>query len=169
MPDSPRPADAALRSCPFCGCSDHLRIDRTLRDGYTMQTEDPDAFAFNIHCPSCGATGGWAKSESGARRWWNMREWKPGASRLEGEGRDAERLAKAVLDLWDSRPAVIANDAAYFAQIARQDAKREKVLELARAIAPASSPQPTTTCRDCGRTTGLVRLVPPSPTPEGRP
>ncbi|MHB1097827.1 MAG: Lar family restriction alleviation protein [Gemmatimonadaceae bacterium] len=73
MPDSPRPADAALRSCPFCGCSDHLRIDRTLRDGYTMQTEDPDAFAFNIHCPSCAATGGWAKSEAGARRWWNMR------------------------------------------------------------------------------------------------
>ena len=58
--------------CPFCG--GHPRLDKTLRDGYEDFKNDPDAYAYSLRCVSCAATGGWAKSESGAIMRWNMRK-----------------------------------------------------------------------------------------------
>lgn len=58
----------------------------------------------------------------------------------EGRGAEAasgEALARAVLQLWDARPAVVANDAHYWRQMREQDAKREEVLRLAREIVSA--------------------------------
>ena len=61
--------DTAL--CPFCGGKATLRKD--LRDGYESCPEDQDAWAFYFGCVSCAAQGGWAKTEAGALRYWNMR------------------------------------------------------------------------------------------------
>lgn len=61
----------ALLPCPFCGGEGIPR--KGLRDGYDNYQDDPDAWAHYIICRSCAGQGGWAKSASGARRWWNMR------------------------------------------------------------------------------------------------
>lgn len=60
-----------LLPCPFCGggAVEHS----VLRDGYDKWPDDPDARAHSVRCRSCAAEGGWAKSASGARRWWNSR------------------------------------------------------------------------------------------------
>lgn len=60
------------KPCPFCGHTGHV-IDETLRDGYEGYEADPDAYAYNVRCIGCAATGGWQKSKSGARMFWNMR------------------------------------------------------------------------------------------------
>lgn len=62
----------ALSKCPFCGGV--ARLDQTLRDGYQKCQEDEDAWAHFVICNSCAAQGGWAKSQSGAIRWWNTRK-----------------------------------------------------------------------------------------------
>lgn len=61
----------SLLPCPFCG--GEPIPGKTLRDGYEVERADPDAWAYSIRCRACGAEGGWAKSDSGARRLWNMR------------------------------------------------------------------------------------------------
>lgn len=58
--------------CPFCGHT-ASSIRKLLRDGYDQHLSDPDAYAYTIWCHGCAAEGGWAKSESGARRCWAMR------------------------------------------------------------------------------------------------
>lgn len=60
-----------LLPCPFC--DGEPLIDSTVREGYERRRDDPDANAWFVRCRSCAAQGGWAKTESGARRWWNMR------------------------------------------------------------------------------------------------
>lgn len=60
-----------LLPCPHCGGNG--RPDYALRGGYTQDSTDPDALAHYIVCDSCAGQGGWAKSESGAIRNWNMR------------------------------------------------------------------------------------------------
>lgn len=62
---------ALLLPCPFCGGLGRRR--RVLRDGYEHFQNDRDAWAHYVVCRSCAAQGGWAKSVSGAARWWNMR------------------------------------------------------------------------------------------------
>ena len=59
--------------CPFCG-GDPMP-DRELRRGHDRT--DRDAWAYFLRCVSCAAQGGWAKSESGAIRLWNMRVAPP--------------------------------------------------------------------------------------------
>lgn len=61
---------ADLLKCPFCG-GEALK-DNSLRDG--CNDGEPDARAYWITCRFCAATGGWAKSEGGAARCWNMRQ-----------------------------------------------------------------------------------------------
>ncbi len=61
-----------LLPCPFCG-GDAAMPRKVLRDGYENFRDDPDAYAHSVACHACAAEGGWAKSESGARRWWNTR------------------------------------------------------------------------------------------------
>lgn len=56
--------------CPFCAATITI-IDATLRDG--CRPGEIDAFAYAVRCQSCAATGGWAKSETSAMRYWNMR------------------------------------------------------------------------------------------------
>ena len=60
-----------LKPCPFCGGAAYR--ERVVRKGYENDLNDADAWAFFIARISCAAQGGWAKSESGAVRWWNMR------------------------------------------------------------------------------------------------
>ena len=67
----PAAASALLLPCPFCGGDPYRR--KVLRDGYEDWKDDPDAWAYYVVCRSCAAQGGWAKSVSGAARWWNMR------------------------------------------------------------------------------------------------
>ena len=64
-------ANEELRPCPFCGGKGE--VDSKLRDGYKDFLKDPDANAYFVVCRSCAADGPWSKSESGARRMWNMR------------------------------------------------------------------------------------------------
>jgi Lar family restriction alleviation protein len=58
--------------CPFCGGTTGEVVNE-LRPGYEKYTDDPDARAYWYRCHSCGCHGGWAKSASGALRYWNMR------------------------------------------------------------------------------------------------
>lgn len=58
-----------MKACPFCG--GEPLPNKTLRDG--CKDGEPDAYAHYVVCRSCAATGGWAKSEAGAVRCWNMR------------------------------------------------------------------------------------------------
>ena len=60
-----------MKQCPFCN-GDPKR-DKELRDGYQTMQDDPDAYAFFVRCVSCGAQGGWAKTEGNADRLWDMR------------------------------------------------------------------------------------------------
>jgi hypothetical protein len=60
-----------IKLCPFCG--GNFVLDKTLREGYENMKGDPEAYAHFLRCVSCAATGGWAKTASGAIRWWNMR------------------------------------------------------------------------------------------------
>lgn len=62
-----------LKPCPFDG-GVRLVIVRTER--YDLVThprweEDPDVYAFNVHCTSCAAEGPWKKSQSAAEQIWN--------------------------------------------------------------------------------------------------
>ena len=59
------------KPCPYCGGK--TVISKTLRSGYQEFKSDPDAYAYEVQCSCCAACGGWAKSESGAVRNWNMR------------------------------------------------------------------------------------------------
>ena len=61
---------APLR-CPFCDGEPTLKQE--LRVGYEAERLDPDAIAFYYRCNCCAATGGWAKSATGALRNWNRR------------------------------------------------------------------------------------------------
>lgn len=58
--------------CPFCGGTTG-EVKSELRHGYEKCPDDPDARAYWYFCNSCACHGGWAKSESGAIRYWNMR------------------------------------------------------------------------------------------------
>jgi len=60
-----------LKPCPFCGSHD-CTIERVLRDG--CEDGEIEAWAYYVACPSCGAQGGWGKSEGTAEHHWNMRE-----------------------------------------------------------------------------------------------
>ncbi len=67
-----------LLPCPFCGPggnkANNPYLDKEQRGpGYDDCLDDPDSYAYFVRCPSCGAQGGWAKNESGARRMWNTR------------------------------------------------------------------------------------------------
>ncbi len=61
----------ALLSCPFC--NGKARLEKTLRDGYDLWKDDPDAYAYFCICNSCAAQGGWGKSEGSGIKSWNMR------------------------------------------------------------------------------------------------
>ncbi len=58
-----------LSPCPFCGGAAGMR--KTLRDG--CLPAEVEAFSYGATCRSCAATGGWAKSATGAARGWNQR------------------------------------------------------------------------------------------------
>lgn len=69
-----RPAEQEERTqyadaCPFCGGG--AILDKTLRDG--CKEGEPDAFAYSVRCRCCASSGGWAKNEAGAWRWWRSR------------------------------------------------------------------------------------------------
>ena len=58
--------------CPFCGGKGYMV--KTLRAGYELWMDDPDAYAYHVCCRSCAAEGPWAKSnEKSAFRQWNHR------------------------------------------------------------------------------------------------
>lgn len=57
------PAVLTLPPCPFCGGEGVL----------AHEYPDPSTCRWFVRCLSCGAEGGWAKTESGARRLWSMR------------------------------------------------------------------------------------------------
>jgi Lar family restriction alleviation protein len=59
-----------MKPCPFCGGKGV--IDSKLQDG--CKPSMPEAYAYFVVCKSCAATGGWAKTEGNAVRFWNMRE-----------------------------------------------------------------------------------------------
>lgn len=86
-----------LEPCPFCGGT-YATVRKLLRDGYADFKDDPDAYAYTIGCHACAAEGGWAKSESGARRWWNTRAARP-ASPLSEEA--LRRACTAIIDAID--------------------------------------------------------------------
>ena len=64
--------ESELLRCPFCDGEGLPR--KALRDGYIGDWEnDPDAYAYFIICRACACQGGWAKSEGGAIKLWNLR------------------------------------------------------------------------------------------------
>lgn len=63
----------SLKSCPFDG-GKHLVVIKTERYDIANHPEwadDPDAYAYNVHCITCAADGPWKKSQSGCERFWN--------------------------------------------------------------------------------------------------
>lgn len=68
-----------LKLCPFCGGT--ATMESGPRFEHDPECEGPDSKWYAVKCRSCAAQGPWAKSESGATRWWNMRV---------GEGEDDE-------------------------------------------------------------------------------
>lgn len=64
------PPAQQLKPCPFDGGT-RLVVCKTLRDGYPVGDDDPDAYAFNVHCTSCACDGPWKKSQGGAELFWN--------------------------------------------------------------------------------------------------
>jgi hypothetical protein len=80
-----------LLTCPFDNGPGYT--SRTLRDGYESQEDDPDAYAWFVTCKTCACQGPWTKSESGAKRMWNMRTVEEEAERI------MERYKKALHDL----------------------------------------------------------------------
>ena len=57
----------ALKPCPFCG--GQARKQRT-----TLEIGNIKEPRYFVSCISCAAEGGWAKTEGGAVRNWEMRE-----------------------------------------------------------------------------------------------
>ncbi len=79
-----------LLPCPFCGGT-NMSLHKNARfpdAAPELQTDELGAFAYAVSCDSCAAESGWAKSESGARRWWNTRI--PAAAPVE-HGEDTKR------------------------------------------------------------------------------
>lgn len=58
-----------LKPCPFDG-GKRLVIVKTERFP-DPEPDEPDAYAYNVHCTSCAADGPWQKSQSGAELFWN--------------------------------------------------------------------------------------------------
>ena len=48
--------------CPFCNGEGEINCN-----------DDPREYQYYVHCLSCGADGGWSKTEGGAIKNWNMR------------------------------------------------------------------------------------------------
>lgn len=69
--------------CPFCGGMPYLT--KTERAGYQDFPDDPDRFAYTMVCRSCAAEGPWQKSESSARRMWEMRVKDTGRYLVTGQ------------------------------------------------------------------------------------
>lgn len=63
MPEMGKPAEG-LKPCPFCG---------ETRVGVVVRRQDYGEAQYTIVCWSCAAEGGWSRSESGARRFWELR------------------------------------------------------------------------------------------------
>lgn len=55
-----------LKDCPFC---DAKELSLVLESEQVYE----DRIEHFVRCGSCGAQGGWAKTEAGARHLWNMR------------------------------------------------------------------------------------------------
>lgn len=92
---TPDPTPQAAGPCPFCG--GRALPSRVLRDGYESEQDDPDAWAHVLRCHACGAQGGWAKSASGAVRWWNMRAERDTLTRdLAAARAERDALAEAL-------------------------------------------------------------------------
>ena len=72
--------DPKLKPCPFCG-GKKVKIDKDYRFPnrnrfgkiWSMINGECEIWAHFVFCPSCGAQGGWGKSESTAVHNWNMR------------------------------------------------------------------------------------------------
>lgn len=58
-----------LKPCPFDGGT-RLVIARTPRYD-NVEPNDPDGYAYVVHCTTCAADGPWKKSQSGAEEFWN--------------------------------------------------------------------------------------------------
>lgn len=62
-----------LKLCPFDGGT-RLVVVRTERYDMAAHPEwadDPDGYAYNVHCTTCACEGPWKKSQSGAEQFWN--------------------------------------------------------------------------------------------------
>lgn len=61
--------DPELKPCPFCGGEGVMRCSNP----YTHQDGDYSRDEYFVHCISCAAEGPWFKTETAAKRVWNMR------------------------------------------------------------------------------------------------
>ena len=60
----------AIPPCPFCGGVGEMSRSRRFPG---CPDDWPGAWSYVVSCTSCAATGGWAKSASGAKKWWSRR------------------------------------------------------------------------------------------------
>lgn len=93
-----------LKPCPFCG-GDRLVVTGTARldiEAHPEWADDPDAFAYTVHCTSCACDGPWFKSAGNAEHHWNGIPGTWQAARPQPPVGSIEAGAvKNLVDTWD--------------------------------------------------------------------